>query len=491
MKRVLLFILLCSYSIGISQNTIKKIDSLLEHAINIENESPLKSQLEAIKVISLAKELDYKKGIIEAELFLSESYTRSKDNKLALYYATEADKLITINSESAYLKSKALRLRGIALARLGFYESASIILKQSIVFGEKIKDKNDRNRNLGFIYANIAMNHEENEIDEDSVGYYYRKSFFFFDNIEEDNPHKNRCMALANVFLGSFYLKKKDYEKAEPYLINAALLAKKLKLDFITIESVSGLGSVNFYRGNYDDAKNSFQEALLIAKENKRIFYINDLYYNLSRIYCILKDQDSTKYYRDKYVTLNDSLSKIHKQAIYNSLRIYLEEKDEKMLTNVEVIITLLSLLLIIIIITFVYIKKYRKRFVKVKEESNSIDNQLKIKKELIEKITSQNPNPKAGGTDLKQLVIERSPLFFAKFKEIYPEFIDKIIEITPTIVSSELRFCALLKLGFSTNEIATYTKSTIRAVQSKRYRLRKKLNVPPEEDLYDWLANI
>ncbi len=489
MKRVLLFILLCIYNVGISQNNVSKIDSLLHHAINIENESPLKSQLEAIKVVSLAKELDYKNGVILAEIFLSESYTRSKDNKLALYYATQADKIIT--SSEPYLKSKAMRLRGISLARLGFYNDASRLLKESIVYAKKIKDENDRNRSLGFIYSNIAMNHEENEIDEDSVGYYYRKSFFFFDNIDEDNLHKNRCMALANVFLGSFYLKKQDLKKAEPYLKNAVLLSKKLKLDFITIESISGLGSINFYRGNYDDAKKYFQEALLLAKENKRVFYINDLYYNLSKIYCILKDQDSTKIYRHKYITLNDSLSKIHKEAIYTSLRIFLEEKDEKMLTNVEVIITLLSLLLIIIIITFFYIKKYRKRFVKVKEESNIIDNQLKIKKELIEKITSQNINPKEEETDLKQLVMEGSPLFFAKFKEIHPGFIDKIIEITPTIVSSELRFCALLKLGFSTNEIATYTKSTIRAVQSKRYRLRKKLNVPPEEDLYDWLANI
>lgn len=489
MKRVLLFILLCIYNVAISQKNVNKIDSLLHHAINIENESPLKSQLEVIKVISLAKELDYKKGVIEAEIFLSESYTRSKDNKLALYYATKADKLIS--PELLDLKSKALRLRGISLARLGFYKDASRLLRQSLAYGEKVKDGNDRNRNLGFIYANIAMNHEENEVDEDSTGYYYRKSFFFFDNIDEDNPHKNRCMAFANVIMGTYYLKKNEFEKAEHYLKNAAVLSKELKLDFITIEAVSGLGSLNFYRRNYYEAKKCFREALLLAKKNARVFYTNDLYYNLSRTYSVLKEQDSTKYYRHKYITLNDSLTKIHKEAIYTSLRIFLEEKDEKMITNVELIIALLTLLLIIIIVTFFYIRKYRKRFVNVKKESEAIDNQLKRKIELIEKLTSQKASTEVEGTDLKLLVVEGSPLFFAKFKEMHPEYIDKIIKITPTIVSSELRFCALLKLGFTTNEIAVYTKSTVRAVQSKRYRLRKKLNVPPEVDLYDWLSNI
>lgn len=489
MKRVLLFILLCKYNIGISQNNVSKIDSLLHHAINIENEFPLKSQLEAIKVISLAKELDYKNGVILAEIFLSESYTRSKDNKLALYYATQADKIIT-NSEP-YLKSKALRLRGISLARLGFYNDASRLLKESIVYAKKIKDENDRNRSLGFIYANIAMNHEENEIDEASIGYYYRKSYLFFENIDDDNPHKSRCMAFANVILGSFYLKKQELGRAELYLKSAVKLSKELKLDFITIEAVSGLGSLRFYGGNYIDAKKYFQEALILAKRNDRIFYINDLYYNLSRTYNVLKNLDSTKYYRYKYITLNDSLTKLHKDAIYTSLRIFLEEKDEKMTTNVEVIIVLLSLLLIIIIITFVYIKKYRKRFLNVKKESNDFDNQLKREKELIEKLTIKKIDKVVEETDLKLLVIEGSPLFFAKFKEIHSEYINKIIKISPTIVSSELRFCALLKLGFSTNEIAIYTKSTVRAVQSKRYRLRKKLNVPPEEDLYDWLTNI
>ncbi|MBF7093303.1 tetratricopeptide repeat protein [Flavobacterium sp. ALJ2] len=489
MKRILLFILLCTYNIVISQNNVSKIDSLLHHAINIENESPLKSQLEAIKVISLAKEFDYTNGVLLAEIFLSESYTRSKDNKLALYYATQADKRIT--SSEPYLKSKTLRLRGVTLARLGFYNDASKILKESIVYANKIKDKNDRNRSLGFIYSNIALNHEENEIDEDSVGYYYRKCYLFFENIDEDNPHKNRCMAFANVFLGSFYLKKQDLEKADAYLKRAAKLSKELKLDFITIEAISGLGSVNFYRENYDDAKKYFQEALLLAKKNGRVFYTNDLYYNLSKTYNVLKIQDSTKYYRYKYITLNDSLSKLYKEAIYTSLRIFLEEKDEKMMTNVEIIIALLSLLLIIITITFVYIKKYKVRFVNVKKEGNDIDNQLKGKIELIEKLTNQKKNVEVKGTDLKRLVVEGSPLFFAKFKEMHPDYIEKIINITPTIVSSELRFCALLKLGFSTQEIAVYTKSTIRAVQSKRYRLRKKLDVPPEVDLYDWLTNI
>lgn len=50
---------------------------------------------------------------------------------------------------------------------------------------------------------------------------------------------------------------------------------------------------------------------------------------------------------------------------------------------------------------------------------------------------------------------------------------------------------CAYLKLNMQTKEIATYRKISIGAVDNRKYRIRKKLNLLPETDLYKWINSI
>ncbi|CAI8813704.1 helix-turn-helix transcriptional regulator [Chryseobacterium sp. IT-36CA2] len=80
---------------------------------------------------------------------------------------------------------------------------------------------------------------------------------------------------------------------------------------------------------------------------------------------------------------------------------------------------------------------------------------------------------------------------FFLKFKEMYPEFCEKLLQIKPDLINSELKFCAYLKLNFSTNEIAKCNKVTAGAIQIRKNRLRKKLNIPAGKDIYLWIDSL
>ncbi|MFC3157400.1 helix-turn-helix transcriptional regulator [Chryseobacterium arachidis] len=53
------------------------------------------------------------------------------------------------------------------------------------------------------------------------------------------------------------------------------------------------------------------------------------------------------------------------------------------------------------------------------------------------------------------------------------------------------MEFCALLKLKLTTKEIAKYTFIETRTVQNKKYRLRKKLEIPQSVDIYNWIDGI
>jgi DNA-binding CsgD family transcriptional regulator len=71
-------------------------------------------------------------------------------------------------------------------------------------------------------------------------------------------------------------------------------------------------------------------------------------------------------------------------------------------------------------------------------------------------------------------------PLFF----NTYPQFIEKIVDINPKINETELEVCALIRLGLTTKEIAVATNSTYKAIESIKYRIRKKLSIESKVNL-------
>ncbi|MCT4216556.1 hypothetical protein J2O08_13500 [Elizabethkingia anophelis] len=91
---------------------------------------------------------------------------------------------------------------------------------------------------------------------------------------------------------------------------------------------------------------------------------------------------------------------------------------------------------------------------------------------------------------EIISLAKKNSPHFLFRFKEAYPFFYNRMIEINPKIKIPELTFCLYLYLGFTTKEIANYTFVTIRGVETRRNRLRKKYNIPSNMDFSIWIDN-
>jgi len=80
---------------------------------------------------------------------------------------------------------------------------------------------------------------------------------------------------------------------------------------------------------------------------------------------------------------------------------------------------------------------------------------------------------------EIINLAEQKSPLFLEKFQLFFPDFIPALLRINPDLVSSELQMCALIKLEFRTKDIAVCTDSTVKSVESRKYRVKKKLNIP------------
>lgn len=128
-------------------------------------------------------------------------------------------------------------------------------------------------------------------------------------------------------------------------------------------------------------------------------------------------------------------------------------------------------------------------------ESAMSIEKAHKKIDELVKKAEFNNgvksPAKMEELKEIIQLAVENNPAFFIKFNEFDTEFSKKLLSVAPNLVASEVEFCALLRLNFETKEIARYTKSSVRAVEGKKYRIRKKIGMPQGLDINIWMAQI
>lgn len=78
--------------------------------------------------------------------------------------------------------------------------------------------------------------------------------------------------------------------------------------------------------------------------------------------------------------------------------------------------------------------------------------------------------------------------LFQDNFDLIHQNFFRKLKERYPTLTPTDLKLCALLRLNYSSKEIASMLNISIRGVEAARYRLRKKLHLKEAENLVDFM---
>ena len=80
---------------------------------------------------------------------------------------------------------------------------------------------------------------------------------------------------------------------------------------------------------------------------------------------------------------------------------------------------------------------------------------------------------------------------FEIHFKEIHPRFYTALNTKYPTLSANEVKLCAFIKLNLSTKEIAAVTGKNLNTIDVARSRLRKKMGIIGNENLYSIIAGI
>jgi DNA-binding CsgD family transcriptional regulator len=106
---------------------------------------------------------------------------------------------------------------------------------------------------------------------------------------------------------------------------------------------------------------------------------------------------------------------------------------------------------------------------------------------------SSTNRNIKSVISTISKNVKEEDTwnVFKEAFDNVDNDFLKKVKIKHPSLTPNDLRLCAYLRLNLSSKEIAPLLNISVRSVEIKRYRLRKKMDLPHEKGLVEHILSI
>ncbi|ASK30560.1 hypothetical protein CEY12_10765 [Chryseobacterium sp. T16E-39] len=282
----------------------------------------------------------------------------------------------------------------------------------------------------------------------------------------------------ATSSLGRVYLDLGKRDSAKIYIDEALKDAENISE--VEHTYYSSLIAARYYLevNEYEKA----QHYLWVCKKIANTYYKSEGYVkavntSLLALYEKMKVKDSINYYSIKLLNEED-VNKKHNKNVNDAIdkekngKQTLQEDQTSKLKYILILIFLLCAILVYFI--FFFYRKYK---------SKSLD-----------KIDIQIDRPSVSDyhvfNEVTLLAKQNSPEFLTRFNDYNPHFTEKLLNIT-NLKSSEIRFCAYLYLNFSTKDIAEYTHTSVRTVQTKKYNLRKKLNIPGDVDIYLWFNDL
>jgi len=471
LKKLGIFFLFFLMNIFTAQTlTVEQIDSQqqIEYDRLIKNGDINKAVLQELKLIKNAEVIHYTKGEIRGHINLANAFFILNRNKESLHFLEIAEKKLK-NFNDDLLKSRMYYLYGVHYYSLSLHKLAIKYFDTSLKFAYKIPDRQERERRKQFVYD------------------WKRSSFSYLGMMDSVYSNERKCMSapkpMLYISISDRHLKAMNTDSAEYYInkANELVLAKKIPLEG-KINVLRAYGALYCEKKEYEKALKYLFESLELSQKMGSKERCLEACKLIAKVYKKMNNIQKENEYLAKYSLLRDNIALEEERTINIPVEKFLndemeKEKEEKGTLYYSIIIIILASLGIVIFILYKYKRKQRHKdllFSQKEEEADMLKNRLNTTLDEVIELAKKN-----------------DPSLLVRFKMVYPDFCDSVLKINPKIINSELIFCAYLKLNFSTKEIATYTHVGSKAVQNRKNRIRKKLNIPSDEDINIWLNKI
>ncbi|MPT30778.1 MAG: hypothetical protein E2600_03750 [Chryseobacterium sp.] len=477
---LILIIISCSLKTKAQQYTPEKIDQLI--AISFQMADREKALQQNIKTYDIADEIGYYKGKAKSLKGQINCYLGLGEQEKALEAAEKLLNLATKENDDFHI-SQALIAKTLAYAYLGFFEKAYSTSDQAEKASQKISDNDDRYISLGQVYSGRSeIMNLEYQPPEKTIKYDL-KSVEYYKKIR-DPKKRNGWLGIQYSSLGYTYIDLDQYDQALYYNRKAYELSKIENDSINQAFGLYGIGNAYMEMNIADSSIYYYKKALPIFEKAQDIYRLQYIYEDLATIYEKMGEDKVYSYYSKKAKELSDlarKKEKIETDKIANNI---LEQEKLNWYKNFYILIgTIIGLIILSIFLALNYFKRYQTE--KEQKERTEID--------LIEKETELNnleSKVNDAFAELLELAKNNDSSFLSRFMDVYPNFYNRFTTEYPDMTSGQLKFCALLKLNFSTKEIALFSHISVRSVEMKKNRLRKQLGISSDVDLNNWMMN-
>lgn len=462
--------------------TTKQIDSLLS-----SNEKPsnwdLKKNVSYLNnLYKESEKIHYEKGMYEALFKITNWYMFKREYKNVFPYFEIIKKLPVKDPENYKYKAAALQTKAAAFVGLGFYDDAQVAIDESMSVCNNMSNNDRKYRMLGKAYDEKAGLYIEMKKPEDSVLFYFKKAARQYQLIK-NKADKQRLLnsAYINISTSFFEAKKLDSSMFYSYKV---LKCKQIEEEY-RVTVYQNIGQVYREKKNWDSAFYYYKKAEMLTVKIGDPLNLRNIYQTLSDMYSQSGEKDKALLYAKKYSSLLDSLNVINKESAVIANKSIKEELRKENETQQKYFYwIIIGSIIVLVPISLYFFKNY------TREKDARLDGKTIIEYKEIE-LKELKSRVNDAFEEVAALAKHNDSSFLCRFREVYPDFCNNIQKICPDILNSELTFCAYLKLNFSTKEIATYTFITTKSVQNRKNRLRKRLNIPSDQDIYIWIGKV
>jgi tetratricopeptide (TPR) repeat protein len=483
-------------------------------------------------------------SLFQSYWWLRMIYKQEGDFVKALEYATESLTLAEQMNNKSY---QSLCYQGIG----AIYKKQNGKYDMAITYYNKYLDyclQHNNYEGVVIAYSNIGDLFQLKGMLDTAIYYHTKSSQVCKQYVDEPS-----MLAATNTALGVDMVQAGKWTEAIDYFNIAEVIYKHLHSDYDMSVLYNQYGYLYANMQRYDSAIVYYQKGIRISEKMKLFPNLMVYYQAIANVYLNIDDYQNAYLYQNKYLKLNDSINTIQRQHIINKLQteydveimdkdialLKASESEKNLMLRIRAII-IFSIIIVFGVVLVGFFVKFRKdkqlritnkllhqqklELAKSETEKSIIQqNELKVQLEfknkqltthalsmmqknklmqsLNEKLRDFNKTASEDQkSDIKQirreinsfLKVEKDwELFKLYFEQVNEDFFDKIKLLNPELSSNDLRICALLKLNMNIKESASVLYLAPNSIKSARYRIRKKLNLKPEEDLVEFMQRV
>jgi len=460
----------------------------------------------------------------------------------ALDYLLRADKIFRERNDEKLLADNQVLLGSL------YYRNKQIRLArkqydEALLHYTKLKNESGK----AGVYGRIGFLYEKKQR-YDSAFYFQRKALQAY---QSDNHKEGQSKIFENI--GSIYEDQAKYDSAYFYFNKAYLLNQQNGDEQAQIEILNNLGDVLRKTGKFREGLNFSFRALNLALKKGEHNQLSGAYNDIGKAYNLLNKNDSAFYYLSlSRQVLGEIYSQESNKQLALLQTIYeIERKDseiEKLLqarkTDLFISVAVGMVVVLMLLIAALVISRQKLKFrneqklhaqskkvyaaqnqlmtaeLKNKElEEENLKQQLGIKtselsnytlhvirkNQLLEDLRAQlealvKDEKRDQKKQIKLLAEQISDglnddqhweEFRGIFEQVHQSFFDRLQQRADALTPNDLRLVALIKMNLTSTDMATLLGVSQDSLRVMRYRLKKKLNLLPSDNLSGYIQSV